>query len=82
MGIRPRDTSPEAWAIVERGLRAMTPMQRVQRAASLTVLAHSIALAEIRRQHPSESEREHKLRLAARYVDAATMKSAFGWPSD
>jgi hypothetical protein len=82
MGIRPRDTSPAAWAIVERGIRAMTPTQRVERAAALTVLAHSFALAQIRQDHPNESEREHKLRLAARYIDAATMKAAFGWPRD
>jgi hypothetical protein len=57
-------------------------MQRVQRAASLTVPAHRMALAQLRRQYPDETDREHKLRLAARYIDAATMKAAFGWPRD
>ncbi len=52
----------------------------MERSAALTVLAHSFALAEIRRRHPEEDERSHRLRLAARYIDAATMKAAFDWP--
>lgn len=60
----------------------MTPAQRVARVASLTVLSHAFALAQIRAQYPEESEREHRLRLAARTIDAATMKAAFGWSDD
>jgi len=82
MGLRPSDTTLEAWTQVERGIQAMTPLQRVQRAASLTVVAHRMALAQIRRDFPDESEHEHRLRLAARYIDPAAMKSAFGWPRD
>ena len=81
MSVRPGDTSEEASAIVEAGLRAMTPAERVGRAVSLTILAHSFALAQIRRQHPSEDERRHRMRLAARYIDAATMK-ALGFVDD
>jgi hypothetical protein len=80
--MRPRDTTPEAWLAIERKIGEMTPTQRVQRSAALTVLTHRLALAQIRLEHPSESEREHKLRLAARYIDAATMKAAFGWVRD
>ncbi len=60
----------------------MTPAERVTRAASLTVLAHAFALAEIRRRHPDEDERAHRLRLAARYIDTETMRAAFDWPPD
>lgn len=60
----------------------MTPRQRVERAAALTVMAHTIALSEIRRRYPNECAREHKLRLAARMIDAETMKAAFDWPPD
>jgi hypothetical protein len=67
---------------MEAGLRRMTPTQRVQRAISLTILSHSFALAEIRRQHPDEDDRAHRLRLAARYIDPQTMRAAFGWPRD
>lgn len=78
----PRDTSEAAWAQVEEGLRQMTPAQRIGRAASLTVLAHSFALAQIRQRFPDEDDRQHRLRLAARFIDPATMKAAFGWPVD
>jgi hypothetical protein len=79
---RPADTSEAAWAIMEAGIRSMTPAQRVARVASLTVLSHAFALAQLRADYPHENEREHRLRLAARYIDAKTMKAAFGWPND
>jgi len=80
--LRPADTSPEAWAIMEEGLRRMTPAQRIARAVDLTILTHQLALATIRREHPGETDREHRLRLAARTIDAETMKRAFGWVDD
>lgn len=80
--MRPDDTSEAAWARVEAGLRRMTPGERVQRAVSLTVLAHSLALAQIRQQHPEEDERRHRLRLAARYLEPSLMEKAFGWKND
>jgi hypothetical protein len=80
--LRPADTTEEAWAVVEEGLRKMTPAQRVRRCIDLTVLTHRIALAEIRRRHPDENDRTHRLRLAARLLDAKTMKAAFGFVDD
>ena len=50
---------------MEEGLRKMSPAQRVQRAVALTILAHRMALAQIRRQHANEDERSQRLRLAA-----------------
>ncbi len=82
MTMRPSDTSAAAWSVVEEGLRRMTPRERVGRAVSLTILAHSFALAQIRKKYLLEDERHHRLRLAARYLDAATMKAAFRWPED
>jgi hypothetical protein len=67
---------------MQRGIAAMSPGQRVRRAVDLTILAHAVALAQIRHDHPDEDERRHRLRLAARYIDAATMRAAFGWPDD
>ena len=80
--VRPRDTAPEARAKMEAAYRAMSPRARVERAAALTVLAHSFALAEIRRRYPDDDERSCRLRLAARYIDAETMRAAFGWEPD
>jgi len=79
---KPLDTTEEAWAVVEEGIRNMSPAQRVKRAISLTILVHRFALAAIRRAHPDEDERTHRLRLAARYIDAETMRKAFGFTND
>ena len=77
---RPLDTSDEAWRIVNDGLRRMTPAQRVGRVVSLTVLAHGVALAQIRRDHPDEDDRRWRLRLAARLYGPELIKRAFDWP--
>lgn len=79
MSSRPLDTTEEAWAVIENGIRRMTPAERVRRAFSLTELTHGFALANIRRLHPNEDDRMHRLRLAARYIDAETMRRAFGF---
>lgn len=78
----PADTSAEAWAIMEEGIRRMEPKERVRRALALTVFAHEVALAGIRQRHPHDTPREHELRLASLYIDAETMRAAFGWPHD
>ncbi len=80
--MRPADTSEEAWKRLEAGVRAMTPAERIARAVSLTIVTHRAALAWIRRTHPEETERQHRLRLAARYIDADTMRAAFGFSDD
>jgi hypothetical protein len=77
--MKPLDTSADVWAVVEGGLRAMTPKERVARATSLTILCHGFALAKLRRQYPEEDERKLRMRLAARYLDKATMAKAFGF---
>lgn len=80
--MRPRDTSEEAWRVVEDGLRRMTPAERVNRSVSLTIMSHAMALAQIRQQYPDEDERRWRLRLAARITDPALMRAAFDWPHD
>jgi hypothetical protein len=60
----------------------MTPAERVRRAISLTIAAHAFALAQIRQRYPDEDERRHRLRLAARMLDRATMHTALNWPDD
>lgn len=81
-GMRPMDTSPEAWRLMEDHWRAASPAARLARVASLTALIHRGALAMIRKRHPDESDRQHRLRLAARYIDPETMRAAFGWSDD
>lgn len=60
----------------------MTPAERVRRAVALTIATHSFALAQIRRRYPGEDERRSRLRLAARTLDPAVMRAAFGFPDD
>jgi|HubBroStandDraft_2_1064218.scaffolds.fasta_scaffold602594_2 hypothetical protein len=82
MEVRPFDTTESAWDQVNEGLARMSPEERFRRAISLTILAHAFALAQIRKRYPDESERTHRLRLAARIIDPETMRAAFDWPHD
>jgi hypothetical protein len=82
METRPLDTTESAWNRVNEGLARMTSEERICRAVSLTVLAHAFALAQIRQRYPDESERTHRLRLAARILDPKTMRAAFDFPHD
>ncbi|MBX3189822.1 MAG: hypothetical protein KF819_22545 [Labilithrix sp.] len=79
MSMRPGDTTPEAWAIMEEGIRKMSPAARVRRSIDLTILAHRFALARLRQLHPDDDERTLRLRLAARYIDPAILRRAFGF---
>ena len=78
MTVRPCDTTPEAWREVEEGIRRMTPGERIRRAFALTAMARGFALGQIRRQHPDESAAQRRVQLASRFLDAATVKAAFG----
>lgn len=66
--------------MMEAAYRRMTPRARVEHSVALTALTHAIALAALRQRHPEDDERTLRLRLAARAIDAATMKAAFAWP--
>jgi len=52
----------------------MTPTQKLALVCRLTATTHQLALADIRRRHPNADEREQKLRLASRWLDAAAMR--------
>lgn len=80
--MRPVDTTEAAWSVMEDRVRRVSPGERVAHAVSLTVLAHSFALAGIRARYPHEDERQHRLRLASRFIEPDLMRRAFGWPDD
>lgn len=84
--MRPADTSDDAWRYLMERLRQMTPQQKLWRVAELTALTHRLALEDIRRRYPHESERRWRVRLLARTVDAATIpesvRRALDWPQD
>lgn len=73
------DTHPDAEAIIIAGYRRMSTSQKLQRVASLTQAVQSLALLDIRRRHPTADDREQRLRLASRWLDAATMRQVFAW---
>lgn len=72
------DTSPEMEARLVELYRRMTPAQRAAKVSSLTASAHAVALAGLRQVHPGDSERELRLRLAARYIDPELLERAMG----
>jgi hypothetical protein len=76
---RHSDTPPEIRARMEQHYRAMTPEERIKRAVALTAASHEMALAVIRSAYPSESDREHRLRLLSRLIDREHMVAIFGW---
>lgn len=73
------DTDPRAHAVVVLGYRAMSLQQKLKRVSELNKAVQQLALARIRRQHPSASSREQQLRLASLWLDAETMRRVFGW---
>ena len=73
------DTHPAIAARMDAAYRRMPAGEKMARAAALTGLAHGLALARIRAEHPGESPREHRLRLVSRWLTREQMIAAFGW---
>lgn len=61
-----QDTSPEASRRYHELLRAMTPGERMLRAASLSQTVRLLALAGLRQRHPLADEDELRRRLVVR----------------
>jgi hypothetical protein len=76
------DTHPRIEELQLAGYRRMTPAQKLAIVSKLTATVHQLALADIRRNHPEAGEREQRLRLVSRWIDAATMRRVFGWDPD
>jgi hypothetical protein len=56
------DTSPDAAAVVDRCIRELAPIDRLRKGCSLSNRGRRLGMAAIRRQHPSASELEVKVR--------------------
>jgi hypothetical protein len=80
--MHPSDTHPRIERLQIEGYRRMTPTQKLALVCRLTATTHQLALADIRRRHPNADDHEQKLRLASRWIDADTMRRAFGWHRD
>ena len=77
------DTDPEIDAKLFAHYRAIGPAGRAQRFNAVCNYAAALALAGLRIRHPEADDRELRLRLASTYIDAETMRAAYGWaPGD
>ena len=78
----PSDTHPAVEAFIVDGYRRMSPAQKIARVTELTRTVQQLALADIRRRHPTAGAREQSLRLASRWLEPELMRKAFGWNVD
>jgi hypothetical protein len=76
------DTDPRIEELQLAGYRRMSPAEKLAIVSRLTAAVHQLALLDIRRRHPQAGEREQRLRLVSRFVDAPTMRRVFGWDPD
>jgi len=79
MTVHVDDTSPHIQKILIAGYRRMSPSQKLKRVSELTQAVQQLALARIRKQYGTCSERELHLRLAALWFDRETMIRVFHW---
>jgi len=76
------DTDPRMREFLIAGYRGMTPQQKLKQVDELTKTVQLLALTRIREQYPYSTEREHRLRLAALWLDRETMLRVFNWDPD
>jgi hypothetical protein len=76
------DTDPQIEKVLVEGYRRMPVWRKLQQVCELTQFVQELALADIRRRHPDEGEREWNLRLASRWLEPELMRRAFGWDPD
>ncbi len=65
--------------VLVEGYRAMSPIEKLERVCAMTAAVQQLALADIRRRHPTADAREQLLRLASRWIAPELMLRAFGW---
>ncbi len=73
------DTHPEIHQMLIEGYRRMTPAEKMQRVNELTKGVQQMALARLIKQYPDATEKEHRLRLGALWLDRETMIKVFDW---
>lgn len=78
----PSDTHPAIERMLLEGYRRMSPAEKLRRVEALNEAVLQLAAARITREHPGIGERELRLRLAALWLDAETMRRAFDWPPE
>jgi hypothetical protein len=79
MPARPRDTSPEAFEVQLRLVRAITPEQKLRQVGELFEAARQIALAGLRERYPNDTPDTQRLRLAALLLGDSLVTKVYGW---
>ena len=79
MNKQAHDTPKPVKQILIAGYRKMSPQQKLRQVSELTRAAQQLALARIRKQYGTRSEREQRLRLASLWLDRETMMRVFHW---
>ena len=64
----PADTTPEAFAVYWRVLRAMRPEERARQVAEMSDTVHAMAFSNVRECHPEYDERQVALDVLRRMV--------------
>jgi hypothetical protein len=72
------DTSPEAEGLLIDLLRQTPVWRKLALMGQLNAMAHSLALSNLRRQHPAASEAELRRRLADRLLGTELAAAAYG----
>lgn len=73
------DTPSHIQEILITGYRRMSPQSKLKRVDELTKAVQQLALARIKHQYGSLSEREQHLRLASLWLDSEIMIRVFNW---
>ena len=79
---RPADTSERADEVQFEILRRMTVQQRAEVFTQLCLSVQELAMAGLRKQYPSASDDELRLRLAARRLGNDVVRKVWGWAPD
>jgi hypothetical protein len=78
MGMRPRDTSPEAWKVFIDLHRAMPPEVKLQHALEFSEAVRHFAEAGLRQRYPGADEHEILLRYARMTLGRDLFRKAYG----
>lgn len=78
----PNDTHPAIQRMLIDGYRRMSPAEKLRRVEALNESVLQLAAARIRKERPEICDRELRLRLAALWLDAETMRRAFDFPPE
>lgn len=77
-GVRPADTTPEAWEVLTTLQRNMPPAEKMQLAFEWSEMVRQFAEAGLREKYPHASEREIFLRYARQTLGEEWFRKVYG----